>query len=162
MFYKSGNSFKNIMALLVAFGFWIMVIINAAQEWGNGTSVFFLYTSVFFLIFMPVVGQFVTNYWFKKIVLYSNGIRIKYFLPTIFESNKIVSYDEVICFDFHEQTIYESNDGIQIIYIDNGKIKTISFSVDLDYNQVLKIADLIVAKKNSRKTQCLCSLQKNY
>src|ERR1035437_8410107 len=140
IFYESENTVKNLLALIVAIGFWIMIIINALQERGNSAS-------IFFSIVMPVAGYFVTNAGFKKIYLYSNGIRIKYFLPDIFKSNKIFSYDEVICIEFHERTTYESNDEIQIIYLDKGKIKTKSFAANLVYNQVLKIADLLVEKK---------------
>jgi hypothetical protein len=93
--------------------------------------------------------------------LYANGIRIKYFLPNIFVPNKIFSYDEVICIEFNERTTYESNDGIKIIYLDKGKIKTKDFSADLVYNQILKIADLIVEKKIAVKLNAFAHYKKN-
>ncbi len=153
MFYESGTSVKNSLALLFAAGFWIMILINAFLEKGNGTLVFFSIT-------MPVAGYFITNSGFKKIYFYSNGIEIKYFLPRLFKSKEAYPYDKVICIEFHEKTGIESNDGIQVTYLDEGSIKTKNFSAELVSGEVLKIADLIAAKKTAVKLNAFAHYKK--
>ena len=154
IFYKSENTAKNILALLFAIGFWLMIVVNALKEEDNGMY-------IFSSIVMLIIGYFVTSSGFKKIYFYSNGIKIKYLLPNIFEPNKIFSYDEVICVEFHEHVNNDNTDELQISYLDNGKIKYKRFQDDFVFNQVLHMADLIVEKKVAVKLNSFAQYKKN-
>jgi hypothetical protein len=165
--YKSG-SFKNISASIFLILIWITLLLKDSDS-----DAF-----IIFEIIIPVIVYFVANASFKRIYLYSNGIKIAYLLPNIFQSNAIINYGQTTCVEFNEsgQQLYTSKlgvlieiiraianrdkDSIKIIYLEKKRTKSNTFNVDLVYNQVLHLADMLIEKKVAVKLNSFARYKK--
>jgi Mlc titration factor MtfA (ptsG expression regulator) len=138
--YQSGAPVKNILALLVVAGIWVMILTNAFQE-GNHEA------SAFFAVVLPILGYFVFNVGFKKIYFYSNGIEIKYLLPNPFKTDNTYSYSEIIFIEFMDNDYGDYTTCIEIRLINMHKIKTYTFYAYCGQQQIKQLADILVQKK---------------
>ena len=128
------------MALLFATGFWLKILaVTIDGGFHDGT--------IFFTIMLPIVGYFVFNTGFKRIYFYSNGVQIKYLLPSIFNKNCTYKYSEIIFIEFEESLNANNNGSCEIRLLEQKKIKTYLFTSYFERDQVKRLADILVEKK---------------
>lgn len=139
-FYQSGIKAKHLLALALVFFIWLMVVVANIQDGITSNEI----VTLFIIL---VIGYFTSVRAYSRILFYENGVEIKYSIPTFWSTLYLIGYDQLICVEFFEKDIDELTDGISITYIENGKIKTKSYTDTFSGNEVIRLADLIVSKK---------------
>lgn len=139
-FYVSGTNGKNLLSLLFATVVWLIIVITNIN---NGINI----DSLIFALILLVLGYFITLRAFSKIYFYDNGIIIKSPVIDLRKQKNEFRYNEVICVEFVQREVDETSDTIKVIFLNEGKIRSRSFSDTFSPDEVLRFADLLHTKK---------------
>lgn len=147
VYYATTISGIHIASLIFAGGFWLYILVSHS---GMASLDYLI-----LCLIMPVVGYFIVERAFNKVIFYENGIYVKSLVPSIFHRNNKFSYAEVVCVEFTQKEMDQSNDSIWIAYLDKGKIQTRNFTDSFTRHEVLGFADYLVTKKVAVKLNAL-------
>jgi Mlc titration factor MtfA (ptsG expression regulator) len=140
VFYQTKINIKNFVSLLFVTGVWFVLL---TRSFDNGFSADF-----FFLVFgLLALGYFIARNGFSKILFYQNGMAIKTLLPYLKKKQSNFRYDEVVAIEFNRRSQDETNDTVKIMFLEEGKIKSRTFTDDFSRDEVIKFADFLVDKK---------------
>lgn len=139
-FYISGNNAKNVISLIFAAIIWCVIVIPKLKV---GVTINIVLLGSILLI----IGYLITVRAFSKVFFYNNGVIIKSLIPDIINLKKELSYDEIIIVEFEKARSDETNDTIKITFLNNGKIRTRSFTDTFHNQRVLEFADILITKK---------------
>jgi MtfA peptidase len=138
-FYVSGTNGKNMLSLVFVILVWFGIVSKLDDK--------FSLDVILLALILLIAGYFITVRAFSRISFYNDGIIIRSMIPDLINQEKELSYDEIICVEFLKRSSDETNDSIEITFLNNGKIKTRSFNDVFASNEVLKFADLLHSKK---------------